>query len=528
VGANLADLVTDSAVRSPDAPAIICADRTTSWSELERLVRAAAGGLTARGLLRGARVGLLVSNSLEFVVSYFGVLRAGLVAVPINIGYTEFEVRYLLEQSGAELLICDATTSVVAAEATPGVPIVQIGSEDWRRLLVGKNPPPMTPTDPEELAVLMFTSGTSGRPKGAMLSHRALGANLDQLAALDQPHAMTAEDVVLIVLPLFHSYALNGALGLVAKTGATAVITSRFEAADALSMVAKYSATVVTTAPPVYTAWLAQPGLDARLSRVRLLISGAAPLSGRIFSELLELGGLPVWEGYGMTEASPVITSTLVSGRAKPGSVGVPLPGIELKICDEAGNEVDDGDPGEVVIRGGNLFSGYWPDGDDGPDSDGWWRTSDVAILDHDGDLRLVDRRNDLIIVSGFNVYPREVEEVIGMLPGVTEVAVLGIPHPYTGETVKALLVASDDLTSDAIVAFCQTRLARFKCPTVVSFVDQLPHSGTGKISKGSLRERLRLEVEAALAQAQSDAAEQDPAEQDPAEQDAAERDTSG
>lgn len=511
MGANLADLVTDSAVRTPDAAAIICADRTTSWSELERLVRAAAGGLTARGLGRGSRVGLLVSNSLEFVVSYFGVLRAGLVAVPINTGYTAFEVRYLLEQAGAELLICDQTTSVVAAEATPGVPIVQIGSEDWRRLLVGKNPPPMTPTDPEELAVLMFTSGTSGRPKGAMLSHRALGANLDQLATLEHPRAMTAQDVVLIVLPLFHSYALNGALGLVAKTGATAVITSRFEASDALSMVGKYAATVVTTAPPVYTAWLGQAGLDSRLARVRLLISGAAPLSGRIFSELLQVGGLPVWEGYGMTEASPVITSTLVSGRAKPGSVGVPLPGIELKLCDEGGHEVDDGDPGEVVIRGANLFSGYWPDGADGPDGDGWWSTSDVAILDHDGDLRLVDRRNDLIIVSGFNVYPREVEEVIGMLTGVTEVAVLGIPHPYTGETVKALVVASDDLTSDAIIAFCQTRLARFKCPTVVDFVDQLPHSGTGKISKGSLRERLRSEVAAALVEAQEDSAEQVP-----------------
>lgn len=492
MGANLADLVTESAARTPGAPAIICADRTTSWSELEHLVRAVAGGLRERGLERGARVGILLSNSLEFVTSYFGVLRAGLVAVPINSGYTPFEVTYHLEQSGAELLIADASTVTTAREAAGSVPIITVGTEDWRRLMVGKTPPPLLDTDPEELAVLMFTSGTSGRPKGAMLSHRALGANLDQTTALDNPPALLPEDVLLLILPLFHVYALNGGLGLLAKVGATAVLTDRFDPQLTLDMVRKYHVSVVATAPPVYQAWLEVDGLADRLAGVRLLVSGAAPLSEQVLGAFTEAAGKPVWEGYGMTEASPVITSTLVTGEPRPGSVGAPLPGVELKLVDEGGGEVDEGDPGEVVIRGANLFSGYWPDGDDGPDDQGWWATSDVGILDQLGELRLVDRRNDLIIVSGFNVYPREVEEIIARLPGVAEVAVMGTEHPYTGETVKALVVASEDVTSDSVIEFCQTRLARFKCPTVVEFVATLPHSGTGKISKGALRDVAR------------------------------------
>lgn len=492
MGANLADLVSETAARTPDAPAIVVADRTVAWSELERLVRAVAGGLVARGLKRGDRVALLVGNSPEFAYTYFGVLRAGLVAVPINTSYTAREVTQLLEQSQAGLLICDAARRGLADDAAGSVPVVEIASADWRRLTVGSTPPPADPVDPEATAVLLFTSGTAGTPKGAMLSHRALRANLEQLAQLTEPAAMTAADTVLVLLPLFHSYALNAVLGMAAYTGATVVLGSRSQPADALRLVRTHRATVVATAPPMYRAWANLADLPEALRGVRLLISGAAPLSGEVFRVFEQLAGAPVWEGYGMTEASPVITSSLASGYPKPGAVGKPIPGVEMQLRDADGEPVDDGDPGEVVIRGANLFSGYWPDGHDGPDADGWWATSDVGIVDSDGDLHLVDRRSDLIIVSGFNVYPREVEGVLEDMPGLTEVAVVGVPDEGTGETVKAFVVSDqDDLDATAVIDFARTRLARFKCPTVVEFVATLPHSATGKVAKGNLRERI-------------------------------------
>lgn len=490
---NLAQLVTASARRTPQAAALTGPDRTVSWAELERLVRAVAGGLVARGITPGERVAIMVGNSPEFVTSYFGVLRAGAVAVPINSSYTAYEVSHLIEASGASLVIADAAAEKVARTSAAQVPVVVIGSVDWRSLTIGSTPPPADGPGPDDLAVLLFTSGTSGRPKGAMLTHRALLANIEQLASLTEPPAMTPDDVVLVLLPLFHSYALNAVLGLLAYTGATAVLTTRVDPLAALRLVPAFDVTVVASAPPTYRAWADVAGVVDAVAGVRLMISGAAPLAQDDFDRFVEVAGQPVWEGYGMTETGPVLTSTVVSGRPVPGSVGRALPGIDLKLCDENGEDVDDGDPGEVVVRGPNLFSGYWPDGHDGPDDDGWWRTSDVGILDDAGDLRLVDRRSDLIIVSGFNVYPREVEGVLGRLPGVAEVAVVGVPHEGTGETVKAIVVRQPDaeLTADGVIAECRAKLARFKCPTEVEFVDSLPHSGSGKISKGALRERL-------------------------------------
>lgn len=490
VGANLADLVSETAARIPEAPAIIAADRTVSWSELERLSRAVAGGLVARGLQNGQRVAMLVGNSPEFVYTYFGILKAGLIAVPLNTAYTAREVSELLGHSGASLLVHDSERASLAREAADEVPTVELGSVEWRRLTVGSTPPPANDVDPEATAVLLFTSGTAGTPKGAMLSHRALRANLDQLAELTEPPAMVADDNVLVLLPLFHSYGLNAVLGMAALTGATIVLGGRTNPGEALSLIRTHRATVVATAPPMYQAWSSEADIVEALRGVRLLISGAAPLSAETFRVFTEVAGVPVWEGYGMTEASPVITSTLVSGRPKPGCVGQPLPGVEVELRDPDSGVVDEGDPGEVIIRGANLFSGYWPDGHDGPDSEGWWATSDVGLLDDDGDLHLVDRRSDLIIVSGFNVYPREVEGVLEAMPGIREVAVVGVADETTGETVKAYVVADDEIEVTAVIDFARTKLARFKCPTMVDFVAELPHSATGKITKNALREQ--------------------------------------
>jgi long-chain acyl-CoA synthetase len=232
------------------------------------------------------------------------------------------------------------------------------------------------------------------------------------------------------------------------------------------------------------------PDLRDSLTSVRLAVSGAAPLPAEVLSAMVESTGRQVYEGYGLTETAPVLTTTLVSASPKPGSIGRPIPGVELRLTDETGDEVDDDDPGEIVVRGPNLFSGYWPDGAGGPDANGWFPTGDVAYADADGDLFLVDRIRELILVSGFNVYPREVEDVVTSHPDVAEAAVIGVPHPYTGEAVRALVVPREgrQVDPDAVIAYAAERLARFKCPTSIEVVDELPHSATGKVAKGKLR----------------------------------------
>jgi long-chain acyl-CoA synthetase len=240
----------------------------------------------------------------------------------------------------------------------------------------------------------------------------------------------------------------------------------------------------------MYVAWSMLPNLRDAFSSVRIAVSGAAPLPVDVLARFTEATGLSVFEGYGLTETAPVLTTTMCSPTPKAGSIGRPIPGVELRLLDESGDEVEEDDPGEIVVRGPNVFAGYWPDGGGGPDRAGWFRTGDVAYADQDGDLFIVDRVRELILVSGFNVYPREVEDVIATHPDVAEVAVIGVPHPYTGEAVRALVVPRPGATLDnsSVIDFAATRLARFKCPTSVEIVSELPHSTAGKVAKGKLR----------------------------------------
>ena len=364
---------------------------------------------------------------------------------------------------------------------------------------------PGDPVEPdaggEDLAVLIYTSGTEGDPKGAMLSHRALLANHEQLAAVD-PAPITSDDVLLLALPLFHAYGLNSGLGAVAFHGATGVLMERFDPVEALRLIAAHRVSAVVGVPPMYVAWSLVPDFGERFASVRLAVSGAAPLDAAAAARFQAATGQPVFEGYGLTETGPVLTSALASPVPKTGSIGRPLPGVSIKLVASGGEEIalieddfdDDApgspgtDPGEIVARGANLFSGYWPDGRHGPAPDGWWSTGDVAYADGDGDLFLVDRLRELILVSGFNVYPAEIEQVLQAHPAVLEAAVLGFPHPYTGQTVKAFVVTSGPVTTEDLLRYCERNLARFKCPTAIEFVPSLPHSATGKVRKSALR----------------------------------------
>ena len=487
---NLADLVADAAAATPDKAALLFDQQVMTWADLDAQVSAAARGLLALGLAAGDRVAVHLGNTPEFVVVYFGALRAGLVALPVNNGYTAAELTHVFADSGTAAVVTGATTAALV-EGLPAAPahVVVVGSPSYEGLVAGSGTFESVGGG-EDLAVVLYTSGTSGRPKGAMLTHRALLSNLEQGARIDPP-VVSHDDVMLLVLPLFHVYGLNAALGAVAWHGATGVLAERFDPVETLELLRRDGVTNVVGAPPMYVAWSMLPDVGDAFTSVRLALSGAAPLPPDVLQRVLDVTGQHVFEGYGLTETAPVLTTTLMSEVAKPGSIGRPVPGVELRLLDEKGRPVEEGDPGEIVVRGANLFSGYWPDGADGPDADGWFATGDVAVLDDDGDLHLVDRRRDLILVSGFNVYPREVEEVLAQLEGVAEVAVIGIAHPYTGESVKALVVVAPgaSLTADEVIAFCATRLARFKCPAAVEFVPELPHSATGKVSKGRLRE---------------------------------------
>jgi long-chain acyl-CoA synthetase len=496
VNANIAGFLRASTQRHPDSVCIIAAGREYTWAEIDRAADAFAAGLVQRGLHAGDRIAMLLGNCVEFVIAYYGAARAGLVSVPMNPAYTSSEVAVLLADSGSRLLLVQPDTRQVgeqSAVALPGCDVIEIGGSEWDGIMATGRGAVLAEvmTPPEALALLLFTAGTSGRPKGAMLSHGALRSNVEMLRTLTEPPAVVDEDVVLVVLPMFHVYGLNTALGLAVAAGATIVLSDRFDPRESLDLIAGRGVTTIAGAPAMYQAWCATPGLRESLSTVRLLSSGGAPLPPRVFDTFEELTGLKIYEGYGMTETGPVVSTTLVSGEPKAGSVGQALPGLEVRITDEDGSLVDEGDPGELWVRGPSVFDGYWPDGAGGPDEEGWFHSGDVAYRDEEGDLHLVDRRREVILVSGFNVYPREIEIVIDEVPGVAEAAVVGVPDDATGEAVTALVVPRPGaaVTVEQIAEHCAAHLARFKCPTVIRVVDALPHSATGKIAKGRLRD---------------------------------------
>ncbi|WP_395657075.1 class I adenylate-forming enzyme family protein [Nocardioides sp.] len=495
---DVAELVSAAAAEEPDRVALVePGGRRTTWSQLEDEVARLATGLGLAGVVGGQRVLIAMGNRLEFVTTYLGVLRAQAVAVPVNPRSTVDELARMLDDSGSRVAVAEPATAAAVREAAgtlaapPRVVVVGEPSYDDLRAAAAEPVPPLQ--DPEKLAALLYTSGTSGRPRAAMLTHRALLANVEQVAQVEPP-MIHRDDVVLAVLPLFHVYGLNAVLGGTMQRRARLVLAERFDPSGTLALVEAEQCTVLPVAPPVFPTWEDQPDLRERLRSVRLVLSGSAPLSAEAVQRFSARTGIPVHQGYGLTEAAPVVTSTLCSAAPEPGSVGAALPGVELRLVDEGGRSPEGEDSGEIQVRGANLFSGYWPDGSGGPDAEGWWSTGDVGFLDDDGDLFLVDRLKELVIVSGFNVYPTEVEDVIAEVVGVDDVGVIGVEDPQTGEAVVAYVRADPASAPDpealaaAVREHCARRLARFKQPSRVEVVDELPKTVTGKVQKGRLR----------------------------------------
>nr|WP_255670443.1 AMP-binding protein [Aeromicrobium wangtongii] len=518
VTVNVSEYLRAAAQNDPEGVALVehrPDRRAVTWRELDESADRVARALSGRGLVAGQRVAIVMANRVDLPIAYYGILRGGMVAVPINPRSTTREIGRMLADSRSRVVLCDEAGIAQVREAVSDdhqVAVVVDGApaqgeeasfESFLADAAGADP--AAPIDAETLAVILYTSGTSGKPRGAMLTHRALIANTEQIARLEPP-AMTADDICLGLLPMFHIYGLNCVLGQAVRQGATVVLVDGFDPGGLLDLIAAEGITNLPLAPPVVAAWAGRDDLRDKLARVRTILSGASALEHDLAEAFLESSGHRIEQGYGLTETAPVITTTHgwprdAENHILHGSVGRALPGVELRIVEGNGVDAAPGDPAEIWVRGDNLFSGYWPDGADGPGDDGWYATGDVGYLDADGDLTLVDRLRELVIVSGFNVYPFEVEDSIAEVDGVGQVAVVGVPDEETGEAVIAFVVPAKGVAVDeetlleAIDAHCRTRLARFKQPRRTIIVTGLPHSATGKVAKGRLRALARSQA---------------------------------
>ena len=483
-----------------DSVALISRGRPTTYGALRDQVGSLRTEFTKLGIGKGDVVALLCGNSRYFVVSYLAAIGVGAIVSPLNPTSPAPEIEgelnvvqptaVVIEPSAAAMWqsIPSATRSAVRVViATEGHSIDNAITLD---LLLHSESSPVVDVEATHPCVYMFTSGTAGAPKAAILTHNNLLTNIHQANVAEH---LTSIDVVFGVLPLFHIFGLNVVIGTALASGASVVLVQRFDPISTIETIAERGVTVIPGAP---TMWMALAQLDhptkTSFAGVRLALSGAAKLPEQVSQSLSARFGIQVFEGYGLTEASPVVT-TAIGSVWIPGSIGRPVPGIELRIVDENGGDVLVGDSGEIWIRGENIFAGYLND----PEAtarvlsrDGWLKTGDIAVIDDDGHLFMVDRAKDLIIVSGFNVFPAEVENVLSTHPDIAEVAVVGTAHPHTGETVRAYVVARNGvhLDEDAIIDFCRTKLARYKCPSKVLLVDSLPRNISGKVQRFALK----------------------------------------
>jgi long-chain acyl-CoA synthetase len=484
-----------------DSVALISRGRTTTYGALTESAERIRGGLIALGLEPDDRVAIVCGNNSYFATAYLAVLGAGLIAVPLNPNSPQVELVAELNNVDARAVIVGTTAKScferIPDDEVPGLRIrigcgyTPDGGHDLDDLATHE-PAEIVPREDSDVAVLIFTSGTAGSPKAAMITHGNLRTNIAQV--LSSPGAgQTPDDVVFGVLPLFHIFGLNVVLGVTLAVGASLLMIERFDPTSALEAIQKHAATVVSGPPTMWAAWAGLPEIpEGALGSVRMAVSGAARLTEDVAKAIERRFGVRIHEGYGLTEASPVVTAS-IGTDAPIGSVGVPLPGLEVRLVDEDGDDVLVGDPGELWVRGPNVFAGYWGAPETSArtvNEDGWLITGDVATVDDNGYLFLVDRVKDLIIVSGFNVYPAEVEEVLMGHPAIDACAVVGVPHPYSGEAVKAYVVTvkGESIEEDDVVRFCATRLARYKCPEKVWFVDEVPQGMGGKVLRRALR----------------------------------------
>ncbi|MGE5154821.1 MAG: long-chain-fatty-acid--CoA ligase [Bdellovibrio bacteriovorus] len=493
-----------------EAPCIVEDAETLSFRELDRQSDALAAGLVARGLGSGDRIGLLCPNGADFVVAYLGALKAGATLVPLNLLLHPREMGFILADSGARALIHHQAFDAAAAQALEGLNLplrVRIGGDapgDCRDAIpfleLTREPNPSPPTlalDPREaVAAILYTSGTTGRPKGAMLTHHNL---VENGASIVEALRITRDDRLLVVLPLFHAFAATVGMLTPVLHGGALVPVPRFEPKLVSQAIAAHGATLFLGVPSMYAVLLRLDEASvAQWTGVRLCVSGGAALPAAVLTAFEGRFGIPILEGDGPTECSPVTCVNPPVGVRKPGSVGLPVPGVEMRILDATGQELADGTLGEVCVRGPNVMKGYYklPEATRKAFFGDWFRTGDLGMRDPDGYFYLVDRIKDLIIVNGMNVYPRVIEEVLYAHPAVAEAAVVGDPDPLHGEVPVAHLALKPDMMATAaeLRDWCRARLGRHEIPRRLQIHEALPRNAAGKILKRELRRSGELE----------------------------------
>ncbi len=487
---NLARILTETAAAHGDRTAFKLDDVELSYAALDQASARIASLLKAKGVVPGDRVGLMLPNVPYFPVLYYGILRAGAVVVPMNVLLKARETGYYLEDPGARLVFAwhGFAEAAEAGAEQAGAECILVEPGKFEQLVSQYEPDPeVTERSADDTAVILYTSGTTGKPKGAELTHPNLRHNCDAVVAFAE---FGPGEVLLGALPLFHTFGQTCTMNCAVMSGATVTMLPRFEPDKALEIIERDAVTVFQGVPTMYNALLhADSAASTDTSNLRICMSGGAAIPMELIRAFEEKFNCMVLEGYGLSETSPVASFNHPGRERKAGSIGTPIEGVEMQVWDDDGNEVPQGEVGEIVIRGHNVMSGYWnrPDAtSEAIDADGWFKTGDMAKVDEDGYFFIVDRKKDMIIRGGYNVYPREVEEVLYEHPAVQEAAVVGVPDEALGEEVGAAVVLckGESLSADELKAYIKEQLAAYKYPRRIWFVDELPKGPTGKILK--------------------------------------------
>jgi len=502
---NLAVLLEESAKEKPEKPALIFGEHEMTYAELRDAAKRFANALAGLGVEPGDKVALMLPNVPQFAIAYYGILSLGAIVVPLNVLLKGPEVAYHLGDSDAVALVAwedfleEARKGFEEAEGCENLILVEEpdgegapeGTHGFDGLLEESSTKHETAqTRPEDTAVVIYTSGTTGRPKGAELTHFNMFynavCNADKLLGLGE------DDVEIAVLPLFHIFGQTCVMNAGVYAGNTVVLVPRFEPEAVLEAIQSSGVTVFTGVPTMYQYLLRHPELDGYdTSSLRIGVSGGAAIPLEVLKAVEQRFGIVVLEGYGLSETSPTTCFNRSAGQRKVGSIGLPIWGTEARVVDEEDREVPRGERGELVVRGHNVMKGYYknPEATEEAMRGGWFHTGDMATIDEDGFVFIVDRVKDMIVRGGYNVYPREIEEVLYEHPAVAEVAVIGTPHEDLGEEVQAVvaLKEGESVTEEEIVAFAKERVAAYKYPRSVLFMDDLPKTATGKILKREL-----------------------------------------
>lgn len=511
---NLSVILEDSARRYPTKDAFIFMDTHLNYAQINGAANQIANGLKAIGIKKGDKVALNCLNLPYFPMAYFGILKAGATVVPLSVLLKRDEVEYHLRDSEAKAYLCfvgtpdlpmaaegyagfqnvDTCTDFFVITPKPTDPSPIEGTKTLGMLMANQSPVTETvPTSAEDTAVIIYTSGTTGRPKGAELTHSNLMLN-----AVVSTNIIKTEstDNQLIVLPLFHIFAMTCLMNAGVYKGSTNILLPRFDAEAVLGLMQKHEISIFAGVPTMYWGLLNYENTKFDLasisSKLKIAVSGGAALPVNVLEDFEAKFNVPILEGFGMSEGSPVVTFNHIEVGRKPGSVGTPVWGVEVKIVDENDNEVPTGEKGELIYRGHNVMKGYYnkPEANAETLKNGWMHSGDVAIKDEDGFYFIVDRTKDMVIRGGLNVYPREVEEVMMQHEAVSLVAVIGVPDDKMGEEIKACVVLKDgaNISEADLMAWTKEHIASYKYPRIIEFLDALPMSATGKILKKELR----------------------------------------